>query len=125
MSQGSCLGPLFFLLYINDLPHTSNASSVFMYTDDTSLRPRSKDLKAFNAAPNKDLKHLDYCIQGKKVSLNVFTRKSLLVASNQKQKNFLEIGKKLTLGIRGRSIEAVPNIQYLGIYLSTGKNKFN
>ena len=49
-----------FLLYINDLPHALNMSSISMYADDTSLRSRSKDLKALNIALNEDLQRLDY-----------------------------------------------------------------
>ena len=48
--QGSCLGPLLFLLYINDLPQALSTSSVSMYADDTSLCSRSKDLKELNKA---------------------------------------------------------------------------
>ena len=117
MPQGSCLGPLLFLLYINDLSHALNASLVSMYADDTSLCFEPKDLKALNVALNEDLQRLDYWLQGNKLSLNVVKTKSLLVASSQKQKHFLESGEKLALEIRGRDIEATPHIKYLGIYV--------
>ena len=72
-----------------------------MYTDDTSVCSRSKEMKVLNGALNKDFQRLAYWLQGNKLPLNVVKTKSLLTASNHKQKYFLESGEKLALEIEG------------------------
>ena len=42
--QGSILGPLLFLLYVNDMPHSVN-SELLLYADDTCLIYTGKDIQ--------------------------------------------------------------------------------
>ena len=46
--QGSCLGPLLFLVYINDLPKAVHNSTTSMYADDANLRYKSNDPSRLN-----------------------------------------------------------------------------
>ena len=69
--QGSCLGALLFLIYINGLPKVVNDYTISMYADDTSLTFQSKDKSQLNQPINDDLKHLDLWMQGNTLSVNV------------------------------------------------------
>ena len=69
--QGSCLEPLLFLFYINDLPQAVQNSTIAMYADDTSLSYRSDDVQKLNEAMNKDLTSVFEWLKGNRLSLNV------------------------------------------------------
>ena len=79
--QGSCLGPLLFLVCINDLPRAVKNSTTSMYADDTSLRFKSKDIFRLDEALKEDLLRLDAWLISNKLSLNVAKTQSLLVSS--------------------------------------------
>ena len=115
--QGSCLGPLLFLIYINDLPQAVQGSTVSMYADDTSLCHQSYDMTQLNEAINNDLRHLDTWLQGNKLSLNVAKTHSMLITTKQKRNILKSSNHNLELNIRENELEIVQKTKYLGVQI--------
>ena len=116
--QGSCLGPLLFLIYINDLPSAVQSSTVSIYTDETSLCLKSKDISQLNEAINVDLERLDSWLKGNKLSLNVAKTQSMLIATKPKHRTLNDATEKLNLEVRGRELDVVKKTKYLGVQVN-------
>ena len=115
--QGSCLGPLLFLIYINDLPQAVRDSTVSMFADDTSICHQSNDLTQLTEAIYNDLRQLDTWLQGNKLSLNVAKTHAMLVCTKQKHATLKSQNEDLKLKIRENELQVVEKTKYIGVQI--------
>ena len=111
--QGSVLGPLLFLIYINDLHTCIKSSTVRHFADDTNLlfstdksKPRNR-----NAVRNlnKDLKSLNHWLLANKISLN--STKTEIIYFRKKNKTIPNFKIKLN----GIKIPRSTDVKYVGV----------
>ena len=69
--QGSILGPLLFLIYINDLANVCTSSFPILFADDTNLFNHGKDMFSLQVALNQELANISKWLKVNKLSLNI------------------------------------------------------
>ena len=116
--QGSYLGPLMFLLYINDMPYALKCSKVTMYADDTSLAYSAKNVNDIAKVINYELENLRKWLYSNKLSLNVAKTTSMLIDTKKKLQDKSN-GEPLRTNFRisGELIEQKTGVKYLGILI--------
>ena len=112
--QGTILGPLLFLLYINDLPNCLYFSQPRMYADDTSLTFASVDLKHIDDCLNYDLNRVYIWLSANKLTLNLTKTEFMLVASRQKLSTFSVIP---SFSINDHPVKQVSSVKSLGVHI--------
>ena len=110
--QGSILGPLLFLIYINDLPTASGLKTV-LYADDSNLLIKGKDVSSVCRKLNEELASISDYFRSNKLKLN--TGKTKLVYFRKKSQNVNY--EELEIYLDGDKLKFEEEASFLGIVI--------
>ena len=110
--QGSVLGPLLFLIYINDLNKAMKFCTTHHFADDTNLLYISKSIKQIQKYVNLDLRFLCNWLKANKISLNASKTEMLIFRDPRKICDF-----DLKIKIDGKKVLPSRFVKYLGVYI--------
>ena len=110
--QGSILGPLLFLIYINDLTTIADYSTVRMYADDTNMTFTACSIPELQHDMNIDLQFLQNWLTANRLTLNVLKTEFMLVGSRQR---VATLTQELDLSVSGILLKRVNSSKCIGV----------
>ena len=113
--QGSILGPLLFLLFINDLPLYTNNVFTDLYADDTTLYDIQDSVEQIENNLQSALNNLNSWCRSNGMILNSSKTKVMVVTTNQKRQRLNN--DHLDLNFNNESLNIISNDKILGIFV--------
>ena len=109
--QGSILGPVLFILYINDMCEVSKLLNIILFADDTSIFYSTRNIVDITCTVNNELEKLDIWFRVNKLSLNV-NKTNVIMFTNKKQ-----LRPTVNIVLNGKNIEQVSHTKFLGVII--------
>ena len=113
--QGSILGPLFCILYVNSLPSILDDSSVYLYADDTTIAVSGTDTEVIVETLKGELQKADEWLKDHKLSRNLSKTKLMFFGTNSR----LPESTDIHIEMNGVNLEHVDTYKYLGVTLDS------
>ena len=113
--QGSIIGPLLFLVYINDLPNCLNDDSSSMYADDTNISFQSPNLDQLEKTMTSDLSRLNTWLKANRLSLNIAKTEYMVIGTRQKL--ITQDLNKMNIHVDSTEIKRVQHTKSLGLII--------
>ena len=110
--QGSNLGPLLFLLYINDLANVSTTLHFILFADDTNIFYSNHSCTSLMEIVNLELTLISQWFLANRLTLNVEKTNFINFKSHRKIKPV-----NLALTLEGSPIRQVDSTKFLGVFL--------
>ena len=111
--QGSILGPLLFLIYINDLATVSRNSLPILFADDTNIFSTGKNLNELRESLNEDLVNIEEWLRCNRLSLNVLKTNYMIFTTKNKLSHDVDIF------VNNVRIERVYVTKFLGVQIDS------
>ena len=112
--QYSVLGPLLFLLYINDLPNISKVLFFYLFADDANIYYESNSLNELEKTVNKELSKLYLWLNVNRLSLNIDKTKFIIFHPLNKPSK-----QNVTIKINKKALNEIECIKYLGVIIDS------
>jgi hypothetical protein len=116
--QGSILGPLLFILYVNDISNSSNILHFILFADDTNLFCSDYNIKDLVSTVNCELSKLCEWFRTNRLSLNIKKTNYILFGSKRKPGS----SEDLKVCLDGAQIVRVEHTKFLGIFVDEKLN---
>jgi len=110
--QGSILGPLLFLKYINDLPNCLRDAAPRMFADDTNITLSTKTVADLKLAVTSELNNLTCWLRANRLSLNVAKTELMIIGSRQRLHSPCD---EIDICIDDKMIKRVDHTKSLGL----------
>ena len=118
--QGSVLGPLLFLLYINDICKSSSILQFFLFADDTNLLYADKSLRSLEKVLNRELIHVSDWLIANRLTLNIKKSNYVIFRPPQKKIDYKPVIKLLDNNSQLMiSLEYKDCVKYLGVLIDS------
>ena len=122
--QGSILGPLLFILYINDIVSTTSLLELILFADHTTLLFSHPDIASQNDIINIELQEICNWFQANKLSVNAIKTNYMVLGTPQSTRKFIDINQNIdnlndSELTSSSDVEGVKlNIKLDGVYLN-------
>ena len=113
--QGSCLGPLLFLIYINDLHQVIQYCNMILFADDTTLIHGNKSLRHLKWMIEEDLSRMTDWFNANQLTINLGKTECILFPVQTTQNNLSS--DKLELVINGKELSSTNCTKFLGTWI--------
>ena len=115
--QGSILGPLLFLIMINDLPNVLKNCKLTMYADDTTLYLCGKDQVELQNKMQEDLDRVGVWLKCNKLNLNIDKTNFMIIGTKQRIMVHDTGDDPISIKFDGKELTRVRSTKCLGVMI--------